>query len=121
MCGPKESDKWYNLIEENEELRKFFGKSSNPTQLSIMKLFSTMDLSNLTHIKYLGGEPFITPEFKILCEYLSRKNLIEGMSLWINTNITIFPTKVMRYLNQFKKVSGPLREHYIINLRDGIG
>ena len=114
MCGPKESDKWYNLIEENPELRKFFGKSSNSTQLSIDKLFSTIDLTNLTHIKYLGGEPFITPEFKILCDFLLRKNLIEGMSLWINTNITVFPTKVMKYLNQFKKV-------YLALSLDGIG
>jgi len=114
MCGPEASDKWVDLIQENEELKKFVGKPNNFEQFSIGKLFSTIDLSNLTHIKYLGGEPFITPEFHFLCQYLERMNLIEDISLWINTNITVFPTKVMEYLKQFKNV-------YLALSLDGVG
>lgn len=114
MCSPEASDKWGDLVKDNIELQKFFTLPDKDISISIPKLFSTIDFTNLASIKYLGGEPFITPEFQTLCKYLDEKGIIDNVKLWVNTNITTFPNKTINYIKKFKKV------HIALSL-DGIG
>ena len=45
----------------------------------IEQIFANVDLRYLKKIKYLGGEPFITPQIKDLFEYLDRMGIIQNL------------------------------------------
>lgn len=62
-----------------------------------------LDLSKLTRIKLLGGEPFITPNFEQFLDFIAEYVDISKVTLDINTNATEIPSDNIIYkLNQFK-------------------
>lgn len=83
MCSSLNSSKWAELL--NEPL-----KNKNSFE-AIIK-----NLKNLKHIKYQGGEPFITKEIKPVLDYIAEHNCEFSFS----TNCTVFPQK---YLDQLAK------------------
>ena len=85
MCSSLNSSKWAELL--NEPL-----KNKNNFQ-TIIK-----DLKNIKHIKYQGGEPFITKEIAQVLEYISTHNCEFSFS----TNCTVFPQKYLNLLEQAK-------------------
>lgn len=99
MCGPKYSSKWAQI--DNVEVEK----------QNYSTLLDSIDFSTVKRIKYLGGEPFITPEFKELIDRVTNK---ESVDLQVNTNATFFPNKYIDELAKFKNV-------YIALSIDGIG
>jgi len=104
MCSPTYSTFWNKLVTDNQVLNDYYTTTIQPT-ISVEKIFSTIDLSKLKKIKYLGGEPFITPEIKELFEFLEIKGVIQNIEFECNTNCTLFPTKWLHYLDKFKKVT----------------
>ena len=86
MCGPKFSSKWAELQ-----------KVEIPKQ-DFNKVIDSIDFSHVKRVKYLGGEPFITKEFKMLVDKLST---LKGIVLQVNTNCTLFPSK---YIEKLKKL-----------------
>jgi len=104
MCAPTYSTLWNKLVEQNSQLKKYHHTVVQP-EISVPSIFADVDLSKLKKIKYLGGEPFITPETKQLFEYLADKNVIGNIELELNTNCTFFPNKWLKYLDQFKAVT----------------
>lgn len=86
MCGPKFSSKWADLQ-----------KIEIPKQ-DFAKILDSIDFSHVKRVKYLGGEPFITKEFKTLIDKLSD---LKGVGLQVNTNCTLFPSK---YIDKLKKL-----------------
>lgn len=104
MCNPNASSKWKNYIDQNSELLRFFSQN-NFEKISIKKTFEGLDLKNLKKIKYLGGEPFITPETKDLLDFLETNNIIQNVQLITNTNCTYFPKKWIPQLLKFKYVN----------------
>lgn len=104
MCAPTYSTLWNKLVEQNSSLQKYHHTVIQP-QIDVPSIFADVDLFKLKKIKYLGGEPFITPETKQLFEYLADKKVIGNIELELNTNCTFFPTKWLKYLDQFKSVN----------------
>ena len=103
-CNSNSSSKWEDLLKNNKELAPFF-RQQPASKISLNKIFENVDLSNLKRIKYLGGEPFITPQTKELFNFLQEQNLIKGIELLINTNCTLYPEKWIDQLLQFKNVN----------------
>ena len=103
MCNPVYSSSWSDLLEKNKDLDTFILPAPK-VNISIDKILSQIDLQHLKRIKYLGGEPFITPEIKNLFDYLDKHNIIGNLTLECNTNCTLFPQKYLHYLNKFKKI-----------------
>ena len=103
MCSPSYSTFWHKIIRENPQLKQYHHTKAQP-EINVEKIFSTVDLTKLKKIKYLGGEPFITPEIKHLFQYLEDKGIIQNIVLECNTNCTLFPEKWLHYLDKFEKV-----------------
>ena len=90
MCGPKFSSKWAELQ-----------KVEIPKQ-DFNKVIDSIDFTHVKRIKYLGGEPFITLEFKELIDKITNK---ENITLQVNTNATFFPSKYISELEKFKSMN----------------
>ena len=102
MCNSTNSSMWYNVIKNNKEIKNFHDLYLNKS-LSVKEIFDR-DISKLKRIKYLGGEPFITKENTELLDILEDRNVIKNMTFWTNTNVTVFPKKIISRLNKFKEV-----------------
>jgi sulfatase maturation enzyme AslB (radical SAM superfamily) len=62
-----------------------------------------VDLSHLQHVKILGGEPFITPNFEKFIDYLIERADPTQICIEIATNGTKIPKKsVVKKLNKFR-------------------
>jgi organic radical activating enzyme len=85
MCSSLNSSKWAELL--NEPL-----KNKNSFK-AIIK-----NLKNIKHIKYQGGEPFITKEITEVLEHIAKHNCEFSFS----TNCTVFPQKYLDLLSQAK-------------------
>lgn len=97
MCNSLSSSKWEELLGyENNNYNDFS---------SIVK-----HLPKLNHIKYQGGEPFITKEIQQVLNYVAEHNCHFSFS----TNCTLFPLK---YLHQLSSASSLFATFSI----DGIG
>lgn len=104
MCSPIYSTLWNDIIHKNTELLNYHHTATQPL-IKVEDIFANVNLEKLKKIKYLGGEPFITPEIKKLFEYLENKNVIQNIEFECNTNCTLFPEKWLRYLDKFRKVT----------------
>jgi sulfatase maturation enzyme AslB (radical SAM superfamily) len=102
MCSPAYSTKWNTFVIENETMQAYHDQYTQP-YISIENVFNNVDLTKLKAVKYLGGEPFVTPQVKELFEFLEKNNLLENIHFICNTNVTYFPAKFIKY---FKKLKG---------------
>lgn len=114
MCSNVWSSKWENLVKQNKDLLKFHFSDTKSSKVDFQGVFENLDLNNLKLVKYLGGEPFITPELVDLIEFLDKNNDLQKIIFKVNTNGTFFPRKLLDYLIKFKSV------HLSISV-DGIG
>ena len=103
MCCADYSTTWDKLIRKNEFLKEWHHPVTQP-EMSVESIFADVDLSKLKKIKYLGGEPFITPQIKDLFDFLDKNGIIGNVNFTCNTNVTLFPNKWKNYLSKFKKV-----------------
>jgi MoaA/NifB/PqqE/SkfB family radical SAM enzyme len=107
MCAPNFSTDYIKRIEKNPTLLNFVDFGNTDCQrisYGVEQMFDPVDLSNLKSIKYIGGEPFITPQVGKLFSYLDKKVNLENVNLFTNTNATFFPEKYIKYLTKFKNV-----------------
>lgn len=104
MCSPTYSSTWTSLLEKNANIKHYFEKSVKQ-HFDISKLFDNINLEKLKRIKYLGGEPFITPEIDMLLKFLEDNNIIQNLDFECNTNCTFFPKKLLPRLKKFKNLN----------------
>lgn len=108
MCAPNFSTDYIKRIETNPRLLDFvdFG-STDCARISnsVEEMFDPVDLSNVKIIKYIGGEPFITPQIGKLFKYLDARVDLTKTTLFTNTNATFFPHKYLSYLKKFANVN----------------
>lgn len=105
MCGAFSSSKWVKTIEDNSFLKKYkelgyYNKTKNKEKLDLL---NNLDLSELKHIKYLGGEPFINDDFNSFITIIETKKNIKDIEIFIITNATFFPKKMIKTLSNFKR------------------
>lgn len=101
MCDPIYSSSWQKVLKENSNLKEYFNDAPE-MEFNVEKLLAGVDLSQLKRIKYLGGEPFITPEINTLIDYLEKKGILQNLEFECNTNCTFFPKKLLPKLKKFK-------------------
>ena len=105
MCNQKSSNKWQYLIDTNPKIEKWFDPiKPDFSSANIQSIFNDIDINKVDKIKYLGGEPFVTKELYELISFLCEKNLANNITLFINTNATLFPIKIIDQLKKFKSV-----------------
>jgi len=106
MCDNFSSSKWQHVLDSNNELLKYdFGKEVKPSsKFWIEHVFQNLNLDHLHTVKYLGGEPFITPELDKLIDFFIEKGIIEKINFRCNTNCTFYPKKLIDKLLKFKSV-----------------
>lgn len=97
MCGSLNSSKWAELLH--------LPLKNNNKFENIVK-----NLNNLKHIKYQGGEPFITKEIVHVLDYIAKHKCEFSFS----TNCTVFPEKYLDLLDKAKFL-------YVTFSIDGIG
>jgi len=85
MCNSLNSSKWAEIL--NEPL-----KNKNNFETVIK------NLKNIKHIKYQGGEPFITKEISRVLTYIADQSCEFSFS----TNCTVFPQKYLDKLSKAK-------------------
>lgn len=93
MCDPTYSTAWGKLFNKNYVIK-----------YDVKELLKNINLQHLKIIKYLGGEPFITPEINDLFEYLDSFGVMPNLTFECNTNCTVFPEKLIHHLKKFKKL-----------------
>lgn len=107
MCGPKYSDKWAQLIDENPHLIKtqfhdqYSAFEDNEVDLKASDLLEGVDISKLKIVKYLGGEPFVSPQLLEFFKILDDRGVIGNVEFQVNTNCTLFPEKYVPWLLKF--------------------
>ena len=104
MCNPYSSSKWADFKKKHpDELSEFYADKT-VGNINVRDFFKDVNLKNLKELKYLGGEPFITPQTKDLFNFLEDKKIIQNVSLLTNTNCTFYPEKWIKQLLKFKRV-----------------
>lgn len=106
MCNNTYSSKWQSVVDKTNEMKvfNFTDNLSNKDNNSISKIFQNLNLDDLKEVKYLGGEPFITKEFRELIFFLKKRKIIDKISFRCNTNCTFFPNKILKDLLLFKNI-----------------
>lgn len=100
MCDSRYSYKWYD--EEQES----FGETKNTKKFSKMRIEDVFPyIPHLTHLKFTGGEPLITPDHWVLIEKLVEERDCKDIFLNYSTNCTVAPMeKWIANWNKFKFV-----------------
>ena len=114
ICSPEASSKWGSAKSVIEQFRKnnidmnqhiSGNKSYKEYQDKFIEVWENSDLSKVSVIRLIGGEPFYAKHidrfFQVL--YNSKKDLSD-VRMFINTNGTIFPNEnILKYLIQTKR------------------
>lgn len=89
MCSEISSSKWSKIL-----------GLSNPEKISLSTIIDALNLDNLRHVKYVGGEPFITPEIEDVLKLVAEKETIFNFV----TNLTFYPKKYESHLLKAKSL-----------------
>ncbi len=110
MCSPGSSDKldsdYYNMSDLDRELLGWENVrigDSNPTYNPAWQKF-LKDQNDVTVIKVIGGEPFVTKDFIDMLHAVIKSNRAKDTELIITTNATKFSNTNMELLNHFKHI-----------------
>jgi MoaA/NifB/PqqE/SkfB family radical SAM enzyme len=100
ICGPYNSSRW--ISEARETLGITEGVHNNLTPAN-MDLFRDW-LPNLKELNIVGGEPLLLKEYKQLLDLAIEGGYSERITLFTNTNGTIYSDELVRLLQHFEKV-----------------
>ena len=110
MCSPGSSDKldsdYYNMSDLDRKLLGWENVrigDSNPTHNPAWQKF-LKDQNDISVIKVIGGEPFVTKDFIDMLHAVIKNNKAKNTELIITTNGTKFSNSNMELLNQFKNI-----------------
>ncbi len=100
ICGPYNSSRW--ISEAKETLGIIEGVHNNLTADNVD--FFRAWLPNLKELNIVGGEPLLLKEYKELLNLAIEGGYSKGISLFTNTNGTIYSEELVRLLQHFHKV-----------------
>lgn len=106
MCNSHFSQRLYERDKKLYELGvDNRGQISNSKFVTSPYKIDDIDLAELNTLRLLGGEPFIEKSFLNVFKTLKEKNVIQNITLTVNTNNSIFPDdKWLSYLEMFKEI-----------------
>ncbi len=112
-CGSSYSSKWVNIDKHLMKLN--IGAETTHTPSIAFANWKNIDLSNLTHLKIMGGEPFYQKGALDLLEHLSGINVLRNINLNIPTNVTTSLT------NRWKELLSEAKKVHITLSIDAVG
>lgn len=114
MCNPETSSSWYHdgyslespNLSFNEYTRQFetIRNSFNSDHVEFWDELKVW-IKNLVFIDIYGGEPFLSPAMFDLLEHGIAIGCAKDIELSIHTNASIFNTRYLEILKQYKKVN----------------
>ena len=84
MCNSLSSSRWADLLGEKT------------TKNNFNDIIKNIDVTKLSKITYVGGEPFITPEIRQVLDFVVKNQI----GLTFDTNCTFYPKKYENLLKQ---------------------
>ncbi len=106
ICNPVNSSKWAELHSAIGDSRK--EESDELLQLSNWveqdRFYSFDNFSGVRLFHIMGGEPFLVKENERLIDLIIAEGDPSKVTLWYNTNGTVFPKKLIEKFQLFKKV-----------------
>ena len=61
-------------------------------------------INDIVYIHFIGGEPLVIPQFKLILEKLVNENLNQKITLGFTTNLTVIDNNIIELLKKFKSV-----------------
>lgn len=110
MCNPVNSTSWQKMIKNKKQYDVFFPAHPSvfspfkPINIDPKQIFKNINLKDLKTLKYLGGEPFVSPELYQLIDYIETNANQSDIDFQIATNCSFFPHKAVNKLKKFKSV-----------------
>ena len=103
MCFPTVSSTWNKLWlgKKPEEYKKDIGHEHYDEYIED---YIKKNLKDIRYIETLGGEPLFSKRFLSLLDWIVDRNQAKNITLYIITNLTILPPKMIKTLKKFKKV-----------------
>lgn len=87
-CSSRYSSKWNQWYREFEPTAELVQIKKQPENV-----WQHLDLSEVEHIHFTGGEPLLNPDNKKILQHLDGLNQLENCAISYCTNGTIFPDK----------------------------
>jgi len=108
ICGPHSSSTWTQQLKK-QSIQVY----QRPKSLDhLIRIFDTIDFSNVRRIKFFGGEPLLTDTHTTVLKKIPNPELVD---IWYTTNGSIFPdNSVFSLWEKFKLV-------YMETSIDGVG
>jgi hypothetical protein len=100
-CGPTQSSLWRKEIQKDKKI--FHIQPEHNINNMVDQIKSTVDLDEIKHFHFWGGEPLLTDtHLKFLCDLKDKKNI----ELSYTTNCSIVPSsEIVNFWKQFKKIT----------------
>jgi organic radical activating enzyme len=112
MCGSDSSSAWVDdevYLREKTSDNPFRAKQIEklerafPNKNALLIFLNSLNLQDLEHITFFGGEPYLQPLFVEVLEYLINAKKT-NITLRVTTNGTILQEKHLQLLKQFERV-----------------
>lgn len=112
-CSPKFSSKWLGEWTKLEQVLPKgildpVKKGTHSTFLTnpdlILKNLKELDLSDLRHVAFKGGDPMLNDETLTALKYFDEISILDKMEIQIVTNGTIIDNELILLLNKAKRV-----------------
>lgn len=104
MCDSRSSSTISKMVEADPSLEKWFNGVQFTPHTDVEDMFNNVDLSNLTMIEFLGGEPFVDPQTTKFLKFLETKNILKNITFKVHTNTSFFPKKLVPRLSKLKRI-----------------
>jgi len=87
------------ILTSKQHKGKWFDANLNSARDKIIPL-----LNQVTQLDFYGGEPFYSRSLEYLLDHIISIGRASEIRLHLNTNGSIFPTKIIKKLNQFQQI-----------------
>ena len=96
---------WENAKKENFHFEKDSHKLAYQTATKTEWQYLLDNIETCEHIKFTGGEVFVSKRFKEFLDYAIKTNHAQHIDLFVITNATKFTSEILKKIKKFKSFS----------------
>jgi hypothetical protein len=100
ICGPYNSSRWIQEARQTLGSAEVVHENLTPQNIDVFREW----LPNLKELSLLGGEPLLVKEYEELLDAAIQGGYSSGITLYTNTNGTLYRDELLQRLQRFKKV-----------------
>lgn len=102
MCSSEFSSRWIAEAKEinNPKFQSLLFSKPNHGEYNLNALIPLLNKLRTVIIK--GGEPFLSPKFKVFLQTLVKNNISENCQIYVVTNGSIFDSEIFDLISKFK-------------------